>query len=189
MPIAARTRKMFRRVEDNAAGASPFFLTCDHAGRRIPRVLGDLGLEQSELQRHIAWDIGVAGVMSHLASRLDAIGLRSVFAPRRRLQPSARISDPDRTAQRAHRGTRQREPVARCNGAQRVDEIFVPYHARIEAELDSRRTARPADHARHRAQFHAGLSRVARPWHVGMLYHRDTRLAAAAGADCATKAS
>ena len=47
-------------------------LTCDHYGRLIPRILGDLGLPESELVRHIAWDIGIAGVAEALSSHLDA---------------------------------------------------------------------------------------------------------------------
>src|ERR1700710_3208710 len=58
--------------EFNEAGRSPFFLTCDHYGRLIPRVLGDLGLPESELTRHIAWDIGIAGVAETLSKHLDA---------------------------------------------------------------------------------------------------------------------
>ena len=58
--------------EDNAAGLSPFLLTCDHYGRLIPRVLGDLGLPADELTRHIAWDIGIAGVAEALSKQLDA---------------------------------------------------------------------------------------------------------------------
>ncbi len=48
--------------EQNAAGRSPFLFTSDHYGRLIPRTLGDLGLPADELTRHIAWDIGIAGV-------------------------------------------------------------------------------------------------------------------------------
>src|SRR5713101_6357966 len=59
-------------LEENAAGRSPFLLTCDHYGRLIPRVLGDLGLPASELSRHIAWDIGIAGVATALSKQLDA---------------------------------------------------------------------------------------------------------------------
>src|SRR3954462_5213938 len=43
-------------------GRSDFLLTADHAGRAIPRRLGMLGLPDSELTRHIAWDIGIAGI-------------------------------------------------------------------------------------------------------------------------------
>src|SRR5258708_3071261 len=59
-------------LEDNAAGGSPFLLTCDHYGRLTPRALGDLGLPASELTRHIAWDIGIAGVAEQLSKQLDA---------------------------------------------------------------------------------------------------------------------
>src|SRR4051795_8819684 len=58
--------------EENAAGRSPFLLTCDHYGRLIPQALGDLGLPASELTRHIAWDIGIAGVAEQLSKHLDA---------------------------------------------------------------------------------------------------------------------
>src|SRR5258708_25539343 len=58
--------------EDNAAGRSPFLLTCDHYGRRIPLALRDLGLPASELTRHIAWDPGIAGVADVLSKDLGA---------------------------------------------------------------------------------------------------------------------
>src|ERR1700710_3197692 len=58
--------------EENAAGRSPFLLTCDHYGRLVPHALGDLGLPASELARHIAWDIGIAGVAEQLSKHLDA---------------------------------------------------------------------------------------------------------------------
>ena len=51
---------------------SPFLLTCDHYGRLIPKALGDLGLPESELTRHIGWDIGIAGVAEQLSKDLDA---------------------------------------------------------------------------------------------------------------------
>src|SRR3954465_10956338 len=53
--------------EVNAQGTSPFLLTSDHYGRVLPRALGDLGVPGGELTRHIAWDIGIAGVADRLA--------------------------------------------------------------------------------------------------------------------------
>ena len=58
--------------EQNAGGSSPFLLTCDHYGRLIPQALGDLGVSASELKRHIAWDIGIAGVAERLSNHLGA---------------------------------------------------------------------------------------------------------------------
>src|SRR6266436_2288025 len=59
-------------LEHNAAGRAPFLLTCDHYGRSIPRILGDLGLPAAELTRHIAWDPGIAGVADALSKHLGA---------------------------------------------------------------------------------------------------------------------
>jgi len=44
----------------NEGGKSPFLLVADHAGNLIPRALGRLGVAEGDLQRHIAWDIGIA---------------------------------------------------------------------------------------------------------------------------------
>src|SRR5260370_33811623 len=57
---------------DNQAGSSVFFLTCDHAGRAIPRRLDGLGLPEDETRRHIAWDIGIGAVGRQLSPLLDA---------------------------------------------------------------------------------------------------------------------
>ncbi|MGI9331707.1 MAG: N-formylglutamate amidohydrolase, partial [Gammaproteobacteria bacterium] len=35
---------------------SPFVLTCEHAGKVIPKRLGQLGLAAPDLERHIAYD-------------------------------------------------------------------------------------------------------------------------------------
>ena len=54
------------------SGASDFLLTADHAGRAIPRCLGQLGLPEHELSRHIAWDIGIRDVTTQIADKLGA---------------------------------------------------------------------------------------------------------------------
>src|SRR5687767_8472948 len=62
------------------AGTSQFVLTADHAGRAIPRRLGNLGLPESELARHIAWDVGIAGVTEILADALDATAVLQAYS-------------------------------------------------------------------------------------------------------------
>ena len=55
----------------NNDGQSPFLIVVDHAGNAIPRALGRLGVARAELERHIAWDIGVAAVVgSHFGVRM-----------------------------------------------------------------------------------------------------------------------
>ena len=46
----------------NEGGKSPFLLVADHAGNLIPRALGRLGIAEGDCQRHIGWDIGIAGL-------------------------------------------------------------------------------------------------------------------------------
>ncbi len=54
-------------VTFNPQGCSPFLITCEHAGREIPGRLGDLGLNEHDRNRHIAWDIGAAVTARQIA--------------------------------------------------------------------------------------------------------------------------
>ncbi|WP_202844500.1 N-formylglutamate amidohydrolase [Luteimonas saliphila] len=159
------------------AGRSPWLLIADHAGQAVPARLRDLGLPRAELDRHIGWDIGIAGVTARLAERLDACAILQAYSrlvidcnrPLDAPGSSAAISDGTMVPGNADLDARQRR--------QRVEEIFAPYHARIEAELDRRAAAdRPtllvAMHS-----FTPSMDGRARPWHAGVLYQRDARLA------------
>ena len=59
-------------VVQNPNGASEILLISDHAGRRIPRRLGTLGLGDADLERHIAWDIGIRDVTTQVSDKLGA---------------------------------------------------------------------------------------------------------------------
>jgi predicted N-formylglutamate amidohydrolase len=63
-------------IVSNAGALSPFLLLGDHAGRAIPAWLGDLGLAPEDMDRHIAWDIGVSGLGERLSAALDACFIR-----------------------------------------------------------------------------------------------------------------
>jgi predicted N-formylglutamate amidohydrolase len=162
--------------EDNAAGSSPFLLTSDHYGRLIPRVLGDLGLPESELTRHIAWDIGIAGVADALSKHLDAHLIAQRYS---RLvidcnrPPRAPSSIPRISEATVIPGN---EGLARDAIEARHQKIFDPYHRRIADVIEQRlRDRRPtvlvALHS-----FTPVYAGIARPWHIGTLYHRDTKL-------------
>ena len=162
---------------EHESGASLFFLTCDHGGRRLPRKLGDLGLPQAEFERHIAWDIGAAAVTSHLADALDAFAIRQIYsrlvidANRDPTVESSIVTLSELTEIPGNRGLSESQRAAR------VREILVPYHDRIVAELDRRQAAgRPtvliAMHS-----FTPVFKGIARPWQIGVLYNRDPRFA------------
>jgi predicted N-formylglutamate amidohydrolase len=162
---------------ENAAGASPFFLTCDHAGRRIPRALGDLGLAAAEFERHIAWDIGAAGLMSRLAARLDAFAIAQNYS-RLVVDCNRPLDSQTLIAQRSERtDIPGNANLTNEERQQRIDEIFHPYHTRIERELDARRAGGRPTILVTVHSFTPTYLDVARPWQVGILYHRDTRLA------------
>lgn len=163
--------------EVNAAGRSPFFLTCDHYGRLVPRVLGDLGLPESELKRHIAWDIGIASVAESLSQQLDAHLIvqrysRLVIDCNR--PPHVASSIPLISEATTIPGN---EGISREAAAVRRAEIFDPYHRRIDEIIDARREAGMPTVLVSLHSFTPVYAGIARPWHIGTLYHRDTHLA------------
>ena len=58
----------------------PYFLTCDHAGARVPRKLGSLGVSAEDMRRHIARDIGAGAVAARLAAALDAVAILQTYS-------------------------------------------------------------------------------------------------------------
>jgi predicted N-formylglutamate amidohydrolase len=163
-------------LEDNVRGRSPFLLTCDHYGRAIPRALCDLGLPERELERHIAWDIGIAGVAGALSKQLDAHLVAQRYS---RLvidcnrPPCAASSIPRVSEATAIPGN---EGLTREATEARRQAIFEPYHRRITEVIDARLrenvpTVLVALHS-----FTPVYKGIARPWHIGALYNRDTRL-------------
>ena len=159
--------------EENAEGTSPFLLTADHYGRMLPHALGDLGIAESELVRHIGWDIGIAGVAERLAKLLDAHLIAQRYS---RLvidcnrPPTAASSIPvisEATTIPRNEGISDAERAARRR------EIFEPYHHRIDAAIDRRlHDERPAVLVSLHS-FTPVYAGVARPWHIGALYNRD----------------
>lgn len=156
---------------------SPFVLTCDHASRRIPSKLGKLGVPEAELERHIAWDIGAAGLAQKLARKLDAWLVLQNYS-RLVIDCNRRLERPDSIAvQSEDTPIPGNEAVTRAGAARRAREIFEPYHARIRRELDERSAAGRSSILLFVHTFTPVFRGVARSWHAGVLYHRDTRLA------------
>ncbi len=159
---------------NNSGGTSPVLLLGDHAGGAIPARLASLGLGASDRHRHIALDIGVAGLGRELARRLDATFIRQRYSrlvvdcnrdPR---EPGSIVVQSDGAFIAGNRalGAAQRR--------RRVREIFRPYHNRIAAELDarsaqSRRTILVSLHS-----FTPELGGTTRPWRFGVLHNGDS---------------
>jgi len=158
-------------------GSSPFMLLADHAGQRIPTQLGDLVLPEGEINRHIGWDIGIAAVTIELAQRLDAFAI---------LQPYSRlVIDCNRPLSAASLIVESSDGTwIPANNAlnsaqrqQRINAIHTPYHARIAEELDQRQQAQQPTLLLMMHSFTPVMNGMARPWHAGVLYHRQPRFA------------
>ena len=164
--------------DENPAGRSPFLLTADHYGRAIPPGLRDLGLRAGDLDRHIAWDIGIAGVADLMAAAMDARLIAQRY--------SRLVIDCNRPAASAGSipvvseatPVPGNQAITAEEAAARRALIFAPYHQRIaEAIARRQRSGQPtvllALHS-----FTPVYAGVARPWHIGALYHRDATLPA-----------
>jgi predicted N-formylglutamate amidohydrolase len=164
-------------IEVGRQGRSNFVIVVDHASRRIPRRLADLGLPASELQRHIAWDIGALGVARRMAAALDAPLVAQNY--------SRLVIDCNRDPKVAGSIPRLSESIeipgniglSDAEVAARRAEIFHPYHDQVRALLDERlAAARPtilvAQHSM--TDIYKG---VRRDMHAAVLYNRDRRFA------------
>jgi predicted N-formylglutamate amidohydrolase len=163
-------------VEENPQGRSPFLLTSDHYGRAIPRGLGDLGLPESELRRHIAWDIGIAGVARTLAQALDAHLIAQRYS--RLVIDCNRPLDAPGSIPRISEATiiPGNEGLTRETVEARRREVFEPYHRRIAETIDLRLSQGMPTALVSLHSFTPVYAGIKRPWHVGTLYQRDSRL-------------
>jgi predicted N-formylglutamate amidohydrolase len=157
-------------------GASDFVLAADHAGRLIPRALGDLGLDEVERGRHIAWDIGIAGVTEILSGLLDATAVLQVYSRlvidcnRALYHPT---SIPTISELTAIPGNERLSPEDR---AARRRAIFDPYHTAIADLLHSRRKAGRCTILVAMHSFTPVFKAVARSVEIGVLFHHETPL-------------
>ena len=160
-----------------AQGRSAYLLLADHAGQRVPAALAELGLAQAELDRHIGWDIGIAGVTIELARLLDAWAITQTYS-RLVIDCNRPLASPTLIPETSdHTVVPGNAALTAAQRDQRIAAIHAPYHARIDAELDARAAqARPTVLVMMHS-FTPRMDNLQRPWHAGVLYHRDTRLA------------
>jgi predicted N-formylglutamate amidohydrolase len=164
---------------EGAGARGPFLIVVDHAGRAVPERLADLGLPPEELERHIAWDIGAAAVARDLARRLEACVIRQTY--------SRLVIDCNRDPARADSivpvsdgatvpGNAALAPEDR---ARRRAEIFDPYHAAIDAEIDARDAAGLSTVLLAVHSFTPVMNEVERPWLHGVLHLRQSPFSSA----------
>lgn len=173
--LAADEPPPFELIEGD--GAAGLILVCDHASPRIPAALGALGVPAVYRDAHIAWDIGAGAVTRRLRQRFNADAVlanysRLVIDLNRGLGDFTGIPPiSDGVLIPGNLSLTAAERQAR------VQALHAPYHAAIEA-LIARRTAGAA--APVFVGIHSFTPRIhsaERPWHVGVLWDSDPRLA------------
>ena len=174
--IAADEPPAFELVNPN--GHSRAILTCDHASPRIPRRLGDLGVAEADRLRHVAWDIGTAALARRLARILDAPLVLSGY--------SRLVVDCNRPLEVASAFCTRSEDVdvpgnlglSDAEKAARAAAFYWPYQDAVHELVEARmgRDVLPAMISIH--SFTPVYLGSSRPWHIGVHYRLDRRLAA-----------
>ena len=160
----------------NPQGRARLLVVCDHASRRIPAALDNLGLDELALGRHIASDIGAGDVAERLSLRLDAPAVlagysRLVVDCNRGLKdPTSILAISDGEFIPGNQG------LSEAQKAERAHQFFYPYHGAINRRLESfeRRGIVPAFVAVH--SFTPIFKKVRRPWQIGILWDTDPRI-------------
>lgn len=162
----------------NEGGPAPMVIICDHASNRVPAGYGDLGLAPASFERHIAWDIGAAGISEILARRFNAPAILATVT-RLLIDCNRQFEDPglapavsDGTEIPANRDLSAEERTKRWQ------TYHQPYHAAIAREIDrllaiSRDPVLLSIHS-----MTPNLRGQARPWQIAVCWDGDQRLSA-----------
>jgi predicted N-formylglutamate amidohydrolase len=167
----------FRRIDGDLR--SGVLLLCDHAENTIPLAYGTLGLTAEDLGRHIAYDIGAAGVTEHLARALRAPALLTQYS-RLLIDPNRGRDDPTLVMQLSDgRVVPGNAVLDDAEIEARIERYYAPYHRAIGEAIDAAVAAGkpPVILAIH--SFTQAWKSVPRPWHVAVLWDKDPRLACA----------
>lgn len=152
-------------------------LICDHASNEVPPELDNLGLSAREMERHIGWDIGAAGVTEVLSEIFDAPAIlcttsRLVIDCNRQLHAPDLIPEvSDGTLIPGNRG------LTEAANEDRIAHWFRPYHDAIEAVLLDREARGMASVVVSIHSMTPQLRGEFRPWQIALSSHLDRSLA------------
>lgn len=151
-------------------------LLCDHAGNAFPEGYGTLGLTAAEIERHIAYDIGAAGVVRAMAARLGATAVLSRYS--RLLIDLNRGADDPTLIMRLSDGAviAGNHRIGETEWNTRIQRFYRPYHEAIDRALRHMQTCGQTPVIVSVHSYTDSWKGVARPWHAGILWDRDDRL-------------
>ena len=144
---------------------------CDHASNFVPEDI-ELGVEPEVLDKHVAWDIGAAGVCERLARRHGiaahlATVSRLVIDLHREEGSSGLI--PESSDGHLIPGN------IGADRQSRIERFYAPYHAALESFIEQADTELIL--AIHSFTPELESDPAERPWEVALLYNEDDRAA------------
>ncbi|MCL4765185.1 MAG: N-formylglutamate amidohydrolase [Hyphomicrobiaceae bacterium] len=152
-------------------------LLCDHAGNAFPPEYGTLGLPEGQLRRHIAYDIGAAEVTGQLSAALRVPAVMTRYS-RLLIDPNRGEDDPTLIMRLSDGAIVPGNRVLTAEEREKRLRLYHrPYHEAIGRVLDRclATAVTPAILSVH--SFTESWKNVSRPWHAGVLWDRDPRLA------------
>jgi predicted N-formylglutamate amidohydrolase len=162
----------------NRDGAGPYLLVCDHASNFIPAHFGTLGLENSELSRHIAWDPGALPVIRRMADALDATLVESCVS-RLVIDCNRPLDAPDLIAELSETtAVPGNENLTDAQRQERIALSWQPFHDTIEEVVAERLVKGMETRLVSVHSFTPVYKGVSRPWHIGIIHDEDDSLAA-----------
>ena len=152
-------------------------ILCDHAENAVPTDYGTLGLAEAQLKRHIAYDIGAAAITERLSRSLGVPAVLSRFS-RLLIDPNRGADDPTLIMRLSDGavipGNKHLDHAER---EKRTQLYYTPYHRAIDRVIDQSIATGTAPAVLSLHSFTESWKGVPRPWHVGILWDKDPRLA------------
>jgi predicted N-formylglutamate amidohydrolase len=175
MADAAPPFRAVERIEGELTAG--VLLICDHARNVVPAPYRDLGLPPEQFQRHIAYDIGAETVTRSLAEQFAAPAVIATFS-RLLIDPNRGADDPT-LVMRLSDG-------AIIPGNAAIDETEIhfrtetfwrPYRDAISDLVLAMLAAGPVPAIVAVHSFTESWRGTTRPWHIGVLWDQDPRIA------------
>ena len=169
----------FRLVNGDAA--PEVILVCDHASAHVPARYDGLGLPREAFERHIAYDIGAAGVVEALAGHFNCPAVLAGFsrllidANRGPDDPTLVMKLSDGAIIPANRQVDAFHDVGEFE--RRRQEFYLPYHQAIADQIERALALNIVPVLISVHSFTPVWRGFVRPWQVGILWDRDDRIA------------
>jgi predicted N-formylglutamate amidohydrolase len=160
----------------NSSSEKPILLVCDHASCRMPRSLGDMGLDPFARRCHLAIDIGAGPLTEALAESLGVTAVVQNYSRlvvdcnRQLMDPSAFLEYGDGILVPGNRNLSQADKDLRASA------LYWPYHVAIGEQIERLAQSGPQPALVSIHSFTPVLNGQSREWQMGVLWDRDEKM-------------